>query len=62
MDGVHVVEFGTYYAAPLVCRCLTGLGCRVTSVELPTCAQDVENSDELTGPGTTVMEMSTFFW
>lgn len=35
MDGVRVVEFGAYYAGPLLGRYLAGLGCEVTSVERP---------------------------
>lgn len=39
MDGCRVVEFGAYYAGPLLGRYLAGLGCEVTSVERPSHAR-----------------------
>ena len=35
MEGVKVLDFGTYLAGPLLCRHLSGLGCEVTCVLRP---------------------------
>ena len=42
MDGVKVIDFGTYLAGPLLCRHLSGLGCEVTCVVRPPHARGVE--------------------
>lgn len=42
MNSFRIVEFGCYYAAPLVGRYLVGYGCTVTAVERPSSARGVD--------------------
>ena len=42
MEGVKVLDFGTYLAGPLLCRHLSGLGCEVTCVLRPPHCRGVE--------------------
>ena len=46
MEGVRVIQFGAYYATPLIARCLRGFGCRVTCVCRPETSQKARNERE----------------
>jgi len=50
LDDVHVVELGTYFAAPLAARHLAGFGCRVTRIERPAHARGAATERTRLGP------------
>jgi hypothetical protein len=44
-DGLHVLEIGSYLAAPLACTHLADLGARVTSVKRPAGSRGARTED-----------------
>ena len=47
MDRIRVTQLGTYWASPLVARCLAGFGCDVVTIERPPTQSDKARRERL---------------